>query len=79
MADFMMFGELMARDALAREESCGCHFREEYQTADGEAQRNDAKFSTVAAWQHQGDEQEPLLHEEKLEFEAVELTQRSYK
>ncbi len=79
VADFMEFGELMARDALAREESCGCHFREEYQTADGEAQRNDVQFSTVAAWQHQGEEQEPLLHEEKLEFEAVELTQRSYK
>ena len=79
VADFMEFGELLARDALAREESCGCHFREEYQTADGEAQRNDAQFSTVAAWQHQGDEQEPLLHEEKLDFEAVELTQRSYK
>ncbi len=75
----MEFGELMARDALAREESYGCHFREEYQTADGEAQRNDAQFSTVAAWQDQGEEQEPLLHEEKLAFEAVELTQRSYK
>ncbi|NJN30523.1 MAG: fumarate reductase/succinate dehydrogenase flavoprotein subunit [Synechococcales cyanobacterium RM1_1_8] len=79
VADFMEFGELMARDALAREESCGCHFREEYQTADGEAQRNDALFSTVAAWQYQGDEQEPLLHEEKLAFEAVALSQRSYK
>jgi len=79
VADFMEFGELMARDALAREESCGCHFREEHQTADGEAQRNDAQFSTVAAWQYRGDEQEPLLHEEKLVFEAVEPSQRSYK
>ncbi len=79
VADFLELGELMARDALSREESCGAHFREEYQTAEGEAQRNDEHFSYVAAWQYQGDEQIPALHQEQLEFDNVELTQRSYK
>ena len=79
VADYLELGELMARDALAREESCGAHFREEYQTADGEAQRNDEDFTYVAAWQYQGDEQTPTLHQEQLEFDNVELTNRSYK
>ncbi len=79
VADFLELGELMARDALAREESCGAHFREEYQTPEGEAKRDDEHFSFVAAWEYQGDEQTPTLHPEQLEFDNVELTQRSYK
>ncbi|MDJ0633898.1 MAG: fumarate reductase/succinate dehydrogenase flavoprotein subunit [Xenococcaceae cyanobacterium MO_188.B29] len=79
VADFLELGELMARDALNREESCGAHFREEYQTAEGEAKRNDDDFAYVAAWQYQGDEQIPTLHKEQLDFENVKLTQRSYK
>ena len=79
LADFLELGELMARDALNREESCGCHFREEYQTNDGEAQRNDEDYSYVAAWGYNGDEQPPELHRESLVFDNVELTQRSYK
>jgi succinate dehydrogenase / fumarate reductase, flavoprotein subunit len=78
LADFMELGEVMARDALAREESCGCHFREEFQTADGEAQRRDEQFSTAAAWKYNGDEQPPELIAETLTFENVKLTQRSY-
>ena len=79
VADFMELGEVMARDALAREESCGCHFREEFQTEGHEAQRRDAQFSTAAAWQYKGDEQPPKLVNEDLTFDNVELTQRSYK
>ncbi|MEM7759359.1 MAG: fumarate reductase/succinate dehydrogenase flavoprotein subunit [Cyanobacteria bacterium P01_A01_bin.40] len=79
VADFLELGELMARDALNRHESCGAHFREECQTSDGEAQRNDEHYSYVAAWQYQGDEKTPVLHQEQLEFDNVELTQRSYK
>jgi succinate dehydrogenase / fumarate reductase flavoprotein subunit len=79
VADFLELGELMARDALAREESCGAHFREEYQTPDGEARRDDENYSHVAAWQYQGDEQTPSLHREQLIFDNVQLTQRSYK
>lgn len=79
VADFMELGELMARDALAREESCGSHFRTEYQTAENEAQRRDAQFSTAAAWKYAGDEQLPTLISEQLSFENVKLTQRSYK
>ena len=78
VADFMELGEVMARDALAREESCGCHFREEFQTAEGEAKRRDEQFSTAAAWQYQGDEQPHELVNETLAFENVKLTQRSY-
>ena len=69
----------MARDALNRAESCGAHFREEYQTTEGEAQRNDDEYSYVAAWQYQGAGKQPLLNKETLEFDNVELTQRSYK
>ncbi|MGC1310358.1 MAG: fumarate reductase/succinate dehydrogenase flavoprotein subunit [Phormidesmis sp.] len=78
VADFMELGEVMARDALVREESCGCHFREEFQTEGSEAQRRDAQFSTAAAWKYQGDERPPELVNETLIFENVKLTQRSY-
>jgi succinate dehydrogenase / fumarate reductase flavoprotein subunit len=81
IADFLEFGELMCRDALERDESCGGHFREEHQTPDGEALRNDDKFASVFAWEYQGNgtASEPQLHREPLNFETVELTQRSYK
>ncbi|MBE9076107.1 fumarate reductase/succinate dehydrogenase flavoprotein subunit [Romeria aff. gracilis LEGE 07310] len=79
VADFMELGELMARDALTRAESCGCHFREEYQTSDGEALRRDDAFSHVAAWQYEGDERTPTRQPEELLFENVQLTQRSYR
>ncbi len=82
VADYLEFAELMCRDALARDESCGGHFREEHQTADGEALRNDEDFAAVFAWEYQGSNgtlREPILHREALDFETVELTQRSYK
>jgi len=78
VADFIELGELMARDALHRNESCGGHFREEYQTEDGEALRQDDKFAYAAAWEYQK-AGEPILHKEELQFESVKLTQRSYK
>ncbi|MCS7018343.1 MAG: fumarate reductase/succinate dehydrogenase flavoprotein subunit [Cytophagales bacterium] len=79
VADFLELGELMVDDALHREESCGGHFREEYQTPDGEALRNDEKFAYVAAWEYKGPNQPAALHKEDLIFENVKLTQRSYK
>ena len=79
VADFLEFGELMCRDALAREESCGGHFRTEHQTPDGEAERNDEKYSHVSAWEWKGVDQAPEMHKEELEFENVELAVRSYK
>lgn len=79
IADFMELGELMARDALERNESCGGHFREESQTPEGEAQRDDENYSHVAAWEFTGAEKAPALHIEQLNFENVKLTQRSYK
>ncbi len=79
VADFMELGELMARDALEREESCGGHFREEYQTEDGEARRNDDDYAYVAAWQYAGAPAAAVKHKEDLAFENVKLTQRSYK
>lgn len=79
VADFMELGELMARDALERNESCGGHFREESQTPEGEAKRDDENYCHVAAWEFKGDEKAPQLHIEQLEFENVKLTQRSYK
>lgn len=79
VADFLEFAELFAIDALNREESSGAHFREEYQTEEGEAVRNDKKFAYVAAWEHKGDGNKPELHKEPLEFESVELSTRSYK
>jgi succinate dehydrogenase / fumarate reductase flavoprotein subunit len=79
LADFLELGELMCRDALEREESCGGHFREEYQTPDGEALRNDEKFAHVAAWEYAGESATPIRNTEPLSFEYVHLTQRSYK
>ncbi|TVR03026.1 MAG: fumarate reductase/succinate dehydrogenase flavoprotein subunit [Deltaproteobacteria bacterium] len=79
VADFIELAELMARDALHREESCGGHFREEHQTPEGEALRNDDEFCHVAAWESNGPGNEPTLHKEELTFEFVKLTQRSYK
>jgi succinate dehydrogenase / fumarate reductase flavoprotein subunit len=79
VADFMELGELIAHDALHRNESCGGHFREEYQTEDGEAKRDDKRFAYVAAWQYAGDGKDPILNKEALEFEYVKPSQRSYK
>ena len=79
VADFLEFAELMCTDALHREESCGGHFREEYQTPDGEAQRDDSRFAYAAAWEFTGVGNAPVLHKEPLTFENVPLTQRSYK
>jgi succinate dehydrogenase / fumarate reductase flavoprotein subunit len=79
VADFLELGELMCRDALLREESCGGHFREEHQTPEGEARRNDDDFSFVAAWESPADGSTPVMHSERLEFEYVRPTQRSYK
>ncbi|MCC3152136.1 fumarate reductase/succinate dehydrogenase flavoprotein subunit [Hymenobacter sp. BT770] len=79
VADFLELGELMVDDALARNESCGGHFREEYQTPEGEALRDDENFAYVAAWEYQGDNQPEKLNKEELTFENVKLTQRSYK
>jgi succinate dehydrogenase / fumarate reductase flavoprotein subunit len=79
VADFFELGELMCRDALHREESCGGHFREEYQTDEGEALRDDERFAYVAAWEYTGRDSEPRLHQEPLVFEHVHLAQRSYK
>ena len=79
LADFLELGELMCRDALVREESCGGHFREEHQTPDGEALRNDEKFCHVAAWEWKGEDATPERHTEQLQFEFVHLATRSYK
>jgi succinate dehydrogenase / fumarate reductase flavoprotein subunit len=79
VADFLELGELMCIDALERNESCGGHFREEYQTPDGEAQRDDDQFSYVAAWNYRGPGNRPELTKEPLEFEYVHPSQRSYK
>jgi succinate dehydrogenase / fumarate reductase flavoprotein subunit len=79
LADYLELGELMARDALMREESCGGHFREEHQTEDGEAKRDDANFTFVSAWEYGGENVEPTMHKEDLVFENVELKTRSYK
>ena len=75
--DFLELGELFAKDALHRQESCGGHFREEYVTEDGEAKRNDADFTYVSAWEW--DDNDPKLHKEELVFDNVELKTRSYK
>ena len=78
VADFLELGELMCIDALERAESCGGHFREEFQTEEGEAMRQDDQFMYVAAWEYQGDSNY-VLHKEPLEYEVVHPTQRSYK
>ena len=79
VADFFELAELMARDALDREESCGGHFREEHQTDEGEALRDDENYSYVSSWEWGGTPGSAVLHKEELEFENVKLTQRSYK
>ena len=79
VADFLELAELMCRDALERDESCGCHFREDHQTRDGEALRNDEDFSHIAAWEYTGQDRAPVRHREPLMFEFVTPTQRSYK
>jgi succinate dehydrogenase / fumarate reductase flavoprotein subunit len=77
--DFFQLGMLMCRDALEREESCGGHFRAEYQTEEGEALRDDEKFAHVAAWEWTGDPTKSIRHQEELNFEAIHLATRSYK
>jgi succinate dehydrogenase / fumarate reductase flavoprotein subunit len=80
VADFLELGELMCLDALTREESCGGHFRTEYQSPDGEALRDDANFTHVAVWEHQdGDPGKSVRHQEELNYEYVKLITRSYK
>ncbi|MEZ5333018.1 MAG: fumarate reductase/succinate dehydrogenase flavoprotein subunit [Thermoanaerobaculia bacterium] len=79
VADFLELAELMCLDALDREESCGTHFRTEYQTPEGEALRRDDEYAYVAAWEHGGESEDPVLHKETLDFENVALSQRSYK
>ena len=79
VADYLELASLLVTDALERRESCGAHFREEFQTPDGEAQRNDDKFAYVAAWEYAGEENPHILHKEELKFEEVEMKVRSYK
>jgi succinate dehydrogenase / fumarate reductase flavoprotein subunit len=79
VADYFELAELLVHDALDRKESCGAHFREEFRTPDGEAQRNDEKFAYVAAWEYTGEGKPHILHKEELKFEEVEMKVRSYK
>ncbi len=79
VADFIEIGDLMARDALQREESCGGHFREEYQTPEGEAMRNDDDYAFVACWKYMGENADPVLLKEKLDYEFIQRQQRNYK
>ena len=79
VSDFLELGELMAKDALTREESCGGHFREEHQTEEGEAKRNDKDFAFVSAWEYTGKPSEAILHKEELVFEEIKLVERNYK
>ena len=79
VADFLELGELFAKDALHRNESCGGHFREEYQSEDGEAKRDDENFAYVAAWEYKGKPSDAVLHKEPLVFENIKLVTRSYK
>ena len=79
VADFLEFGELMCRDALLRNESCGCHFREDHQTEENEALRNDEDFAHVAVFEYKGNDQAPELTKETIEFEALPLAARNYK
>ena len=79
VADFLEFGELLCLDALHRKESCGGHFRVEYQEADGEAKRDDENFAYVAAWEFQGEGKPPVLNKEPLVYEEVHMSTRSYK
>ena len=79
VADFLEFAEVMCHDALARDESCGCHLREEHQTPEGEALRNDEDFAHVSVWEYTGEDRIPVLHKEELHFEALPLARRDYK
>jgi succinate dehydrogenase / fumarate reductase flavoprotein subunit len=79
VADFMEFAELLCADALMRNESCGGHFRVEYQYPDGEAKRDDENYAFVAAWEYGGPGKAPILHKEPLVYEAVHMSTRSYK
>jgi succinate dehydrogenase / fumarate reductase flavoprotein subunit len=79
VADFLEFAGVDVPDALHREESCGGHFRTEFQTPDGEARRDDEHFAYVAAWEYAGENSLPILHKEPLAYENVQLAQRSYK
>jgi succinate dehydrogenase / fumarate reductase flavoprotein subunit len=79
VADFLEFAELLCLDALTRAESCGGHFREEFQTSDGEALRNDDAYAHVSAWEYQGEDRSPLMHKEPLVYEELQMSQRSYK
>jgi succinate dehydrogenase / fumarate reductase flavoprotein subunit len=79
VADFFGLSQLMLRDALAREESCGAHFREEHQSPDGEALRDDRHYAHIAAWEHRGPAAEPVRHCEPLNFTALQPTARSYR
>ena len=79
VADFIEFGEILCRDALMREESCGGHFRAEHQTEDGEALRDDENFAFAGVWEYKGEDAEPALHKEPLVYENVKLATRSYK
>ena len=79
VADYLELSELMVRDALNRKESCGGHFREEMQTEEGEAKRDDDNFAYVAAWEFKGIDKEPVLHKEQLEFNDIKIAQRNYK
>ena len=79
VSDFLELGELFAKDALQREESCGGHFREEHQTKEGEAMRNDKDYKYVSAWEFNEEPRKSILHKEKLEYEEIEVKTRSYK
>ena len=79
LLDFIEVGELMARDALHREESCGGHFREEHQTPEGEAKRDDANFMYVGCWKYMGEGQEPELYKEMLNYQEIKVQTRNYK
>jgi succinate dehydrogenase / fumarate reductase flavoprotein subunit len=79
VGDFMELAELLCTDALMRRESCGGHFRTEFQTEDGEARRDDENFAFVGAWEYQGHDQPPVLHKEPLVYDEVHMSTRSYK
>ena len=79
VADFLELGELFAKDALHRNESCGGHFREEYQTEEGEALRDDKNFMYTAAWEYKGEPSDAVLHKEELQYDNIEVKTRSYK
>jgi len=79
VSDLLELGETMCRDALSRDESCGCHLREEHQSAEGEAVRNDEDFAHVSVWQYQGENNPEAMHKEPLSYDTLKPTTRSYK